>query len=669
MRRSPSLGLGVLFVLLAACSRKVEPPPPPAPPPPPPKPIVHVPLERAADLREGSAVVLAKHGSQPIAFVADEDDHAIRAIDLTSKAELSTTPIEGRPSQMIIDKQGRLLVALRDDQAVQVFEATDDRSAPLDATGRIPTAVEPIGLAITPDDATLLVTSGWGHALEGFGLAEPHARTLAVDLAREPRSIVVSSDGKTAYIAHAMANQVSTIDLEDAKNTKVAAIELGLPGWTEVRRGPRFQPFMLDFKLEVDPLDDFEPRHFHCGMVSRRRVTFPPRFARQGFAIAMIKTEKAEHILAPHMAVATGDATVISSGYGGGGLAEEENVPSEMFDIDVIDVAKGKKATGSKPASFHVRFGKDACRLPRAAVVDTAKSALFVSCLGVDKVVEYDASGTTPVAGFKRSFTVPSGPTALALDRESRRLLVWSSFDRTLSSLSLEAKDDRFAITIAAKSPLAADLAQGRKLFHAAANPKISRDGRACASCHPEGRDDGLVWSTPNGPRQTIMLAGRVSRDAPFGWLGKHASIKEHVTITMKNLSGTGLDDQELGALTAWLRAMPPPPKEKGKARSPKEERGRELFASSQLQCNTCHTDKTDFSDREAHDVGSATIADTNRQFLAPSLRFVGGSAPYFHDGRYATLAQLLEKNDKMGDTKSLSSEDRDALEAYLRTL
>ena len=31
---------------------------------------------------------------------------------------------------------------------------------------------------------------------------------------------------------------------------------------------------------------------------------------------------------------------------------------------------------------------------------------------------------------------------------------------------------------------------------------RLSGDGRACASCHPDGRDDGLVWSTPNGPRQ-----------------------------------------------------------------------------------------------------------------------------------------------------------------------
>ena len=44
--------------------------------------------------------------------------------------------------------------------------------------------------------------------------------------------------------------------------------------------------------------------------------------------------------------------------------------------------------------------------------------------------------------------------------------------------------------------------------------------------------------------------------------------------------------------------------------------------------------------------------------------------APYFHDGRFATLGELLEKTDgKMGNTGYLGKEDLKALEAYLGTL
>jgi cytochrome c peroxidase len=68
--------------------------------------------------------------------------------------------------------------------------------------------------------------------------------------------------------------------------------------------------------------------------------------------------------------------------------------------------------------------------------------------------------------------------------------------------------------------------------------------------------------------------------------------------------------------------------------------------------------------------VGSAAAGERHRTFLAPSLKGIAESAPYFHDGRYATLRDLLKQSDgKMGQTSHLSEADLEALEAYLRTL
>jgi cytochrome c peroxidase len=55
--------------------------------------------------------------------------------------------------------------------------------------------------------------------------------------------------------------------------------------------------------------------------------------------------------------------------------------------------------------------------------------------------------------------------------------------------------------------------------------------------------------------------------------------------------------------------------------------------------------------------------------FDTPSLRFVGGTGPYFHDGRFETLEALLKQSDgTMGHTKGLSQDDIRALVAYLET-
>jgi cytochrome c peroxidase len=56
--------------------------------------------------------------------------------------------------------------------------------------------------------------------------------------------------------------------------------------------------------------------------------------------------------------------------------------------------------------------------------------------------------------------------------------------------------------------------------------------------------------------------------------------------------------------------------------------------------------------------------------FKTPSLRFIGGRAPYFHDGRAPSLEWIINNNnDRMGSTNQLSGVDRAALVAYLKTL
>jgi hypothetical protein len=165
------------------------------------------------------------------------------------------------------------------------------------------------------------------------------------------------------------------------------------------------------------------------------------------------------------------------------------------------------------------------------------------------------------------------------------------------------------------------------------------------------------------------MLAGRVDRAGPFGWRGEHATLEVHLAQTFKNLGGRGLEGDDLHALVAWVRAMPAPPRAPSAAPPDRIARGKKLFASTDTGCGACHREADGFSDHEVHDVTSATAIERKRSFVTPSLRFVAGTTPYFHDGRYATLAELLRKSEGMGATRGLTSDDLDALEAYLQTL
>jgi mono/diheme cytochrome c family protein len=215
----------------------------------------------------------------------------------------------------------------------------------------------------------------------------------------------------------------------------------------------------------------------------------------------------------------------------------------------------------------------------------------------------------------------------------------------------------------------------GRELFSRTSDPRISSDGRGCASCHPDGRDDGLVWSTPDGPRQTPTLAGRLAGTAPYGWNGARDTVFKHITGTLKRLGGTGLDGDSMDAVVAYCMAMKAPPRQVTQDADLVAE-GHALFEASSTGCSSCHIQDGTFTDGNRHDVKSKAAGDPHKAFDTPSLRFVSGTAPYFHDGRFSTLRALLLSSGgddptdvKMGHSAELSDHEIDALEAYLRTL
>jgi cytochrome c peroxidase len=317
--------------------------------------------------------------------------------------------------------------------------------------------------------------------------------------------------------------------------------------------------------------------------------------------------------------------------------------------------------------------------LPRATAMDEASGLLLVTCLGIDAVIGYQADKQHPHNHERRRWKVAAGPTGIAVDAEARRALVWSQFDGVLSVVSLDApkgapqKADASARISIARPPapdLQVDL--GRRLFHSAGGLRIAADGRACASCHPDGRDDALTWSSPDGPRQTPMLLGRLEGTAPYGWSGERNDLAGHFKRTLERLSGMGLRAEERDAIFAYLRSLPPPvaPEAAAAAVDPHVARGETLFHDEATGCSSCHLGDEVFTDHASHNVSSSTLFDLPGNFDTPSLRFIGKSAPYFHDGRYPTMIALLKGVDgTMGHTKHLSEADLQDLSAYLETL
>lgn len=127
------------------------------------------------------------------------------------------------------------------------------------------------------------------------------------------------------------------------------------------------------------------------------------------------------------------------------------------------------------------------------------------------------------------------------------------------------------------------------------------------------------------------------------------------------------------------------------------ENRGKELFNSNLTNCSDCHHTNAQTGDAARNNGLDATLTDLgvggvtgnnnqNGDFKVPSLRNIELTAPYMHDGRFATLREVIEhynsgvQNSANLDNRlrvqggavrrlNLSEADIQALEDFLHTL
>ena len=621
--------------------------------------------------RAGATIALAKLGTRNVALIADEDAHAIDAFDLDTQKELPPTPLDGAPSQLMVTADGRVLVLLRDRSRLQVLEA-ERADAPLVARCGVDTAPEPVALAVSPDDRTIYVSSAWGRSLAAFD-DDKLAQKFEVHLAREPRAVVVSDDGATAFVSHAAGGAISAIDLRKPSHDVKAVRVAGHEGNFGAARAQKKQFAQMVARGQMGAEQK--------AMIDKQ-LAAQERSGCQGFALAK-SLAPAGRILAPQVFVDPGTPEARPEGYGNGGIATETPAVAVLDEGTAqaleasLQVQREVGWRGEKSARDH----REECLLPRAAATDPRTRTLLVACFGIDNVIAYDAASASPAASERRRWSVGPGPSGIAVDPEKPRAIVWSQFDRSVSILPLTGPDvidertqpvPRAASVALAPAAirLPTDVALGRLAFHSGGDTRISKDGRACASCHPDGRDDAITWATPEGPRRTILLAGRVASEKSFAWSGTSKTLRDHMAKTFDRLDGSGLRGLELDGLVAYVSTMRAPiDAPTAASKDAKVLRGAALFASKETECASCHSGPT-FSDGELHDVQSKTESDRGASFRTPSLRLIGSAGPYFHDGRYATLKEVLrDAEGKMGHTKQLSSNDLEALEAYLRTL
>ena len=258
------------------------------------------------------------------------------------------------------------------------------------------------------------------------------------------------------------------------------------------------------------------------------------------------------------------------------------------------------------------------------AVAAVAPGNAFTA--GLDTVFVFSACGarqeSTPV--FTAAGT-SAQPIAVAFDGPGQ-LLVQT---REPAELRIyEAGGSAVAVTLSSVSREDT----GHDIFHTQAGAMI-----ACASCHPEGRDDGHVWILDNQRRRTPSLQGTIAGTAPYHWPGDEANLTVLTNdVYTSRMSGSVLASDQMGALTGWVQKVPAPPAP-ASSKTSASTRGKALFERADVGCATCHSGPK-YTNNKTVDVG------TGGSFQVPPLVGVGWRTPLMHDGCAATIADRFDR-------------------------
>lgn len=276
------------------------------------------------------------------------------------------------------------------------------------------------------------------------------------------------------------------------------------------------------------------------------------------------------------------------------------------------------------------------------------------------------------------------GVEGLTLSPFARRVYAYNPFTETVTSAALrhgstdwhdwvELDLEAIRTRQLAAPVLEGAAARGRELFHSVDENLAFQGAISCSSCHPDGGTDGLTWQFPEGPRQTQPLWGGVRETAPFHWDNLVEDLHQLNEVTVQSrMGGTGLLDDDLEDLGAYLDTLrpPPPPHVDGSAAA----RGQALFDSEELGCRECHTGPH-FTDGLSWSVGTSAT-EIRRESLevvaTPALHGLAATAPYLHDGSAPTLRDLVDRlvvTDRMGRGSRLTEQEIDDLVTYLLTL
>jgi YVTN family beta-propeller protein len=555
------------------------------------------------------------------------------------------------PLDLALSPDGRwALTANRDADSASLVDLTEGR-----VTAECPVGRSPFGVAISPDGALAAVSNRLGDSITILRVAPPRLEPVAtVAVGREPRGVAFGRD--RVYVALAGEDAVVAVDPAG----KIAAREpVGRRPW-HLALTPDGRCLAVacvaDRQLLILGTDDLKPVRSvnlhgdnagHVAIAPDGSFAYVPTVLTRGFPTTTDNID-AGWVIANRLTR----------------VPLDREAPREALPLD----AAGKAAADLDGAAV----GPDGSTVALTASGTHELLLLRAPLPFVDYGGFFDHIDGRLLRDPGRLRRVPLGgrPLGAAFTPDGARVVVANALSDALQIVDVETA--RLVRTIglgSAPEPSAAR--RGEAIFHDAT--RSFGQWYSCHSCHVEGHTGGALFDTLNDGgygklKLTPSLRG-VGRTGPWSWHGWQTDLEDLVrrslTTTMRGPEPTEAD---LDALIAFLGTLdfPTPP-----AGGPAEaiRRGEALFKDR--RCAECHPPPLYTRDR-VYEVGLESPDDVYRGFNPPSLRGVGARGPFLHDGRAATLEDVLRRHHRpsqVNGERDLSETELADLAAFLKSL
>ena len=588
-----------------------------------------------------------------LAVAADPDRNQVSVVRLEDARLLSTVPLEvgDEPGRVVEDAWGMIHVALRRGGAVATI---DPQTGAL--VRRTAVCGAPRGLAYEETSRLIHVACAGGELVSFPATGGDVVRRL--ELGPDLRDVVVTPSG--LVVSRFKSASLVSLDSAGTVVAEHATQRIGHVNPMLVFSGgtlPAGQPETIPmdpavaWRTLVAPSGDVVMLHQYDLSApvgtGTSAPSAPPPTAYYGAASGSAPG-CAGLVSAGVTTLTTGNAVLMGTQVSGAALTVDMAVSPDGAWVALAHAGTVDPGTLSTPTTFGGTIMGTGGQVTVMAVGSTAGQRPETTNCSVPDI-SLDMEGQVTAVAFNPN-REQVGVWLVAQSREPAQLFIVGD----------ESSRSHFAVDLGGPSMLDT----GHEIFHRNAGAGI-----ACAQCHAEGGEDGRVWKFQHGHRRTQALHVGLRGTEPFHWDGDLSNLGALMDeVFVRRMGGPKETPAREGALKDWLFGLTPPAAISD-AGSPQAVRGKALFESAEVGCNSCHSGEKLTNNTTVY-VGTT---ETNHLVQVPSLVGVGYRAPFLHDGCAATLRARFDAKcgggDLHGKTSGLTEAQLGDLIAYLETL